>query len=212
MLAAQGEQIGLQCEVLPVVMDNPDDTRAALEDALSMADVVIVTGGLSMGKHDYVPEILRNLGVEVVFHRVAMKPGKPVLFGRIGEQMVFGLPGNPVSSYVTFEMLVRPALKRYMGHCDGALVRVSGRLTSSVKAVRGRVFFAPGMVRITGDEVEVSPVRTRGSADMTAFAPADGLIEVPADAGLLEAGTIVRVWLLERFFETGGRYEADPRG
>src|SRR5206468_3568298 len=117
LLSAQLESAGVLGEVLPPAADDPPETRAALARGLEF-DVLVTSGGVSVGPHDLVRGLLAELGVDEVFWRVAVKPGKPLSFGVRGRTLVFGLPGNPVSSLVCFELFVRPAVLALQGYAD----------------------------------------------------------------------------------------------
>ena len=170
-----------------------EDTREALDEVLSRAfsngDIVILTGGVSKGQFDYVPAALEANGVEVLFHRVAMKPGRPTLFGRRASRYVFGLPGNPVSAFVTFEVFVKPLLYRLAGlryqppRCHGTLS------TSVPKKDAERTEFIP--VRWKDDQVE--PVSYYGSSHLNALGDADGLLQLEVGSTGFKAGARVHV-------------------
>ena len=113
-LAARMRQLGLAPHVLDIAPDKPEELRAGVNRGLE-SDVLLVSGGVSMGRYDLIPEVLRDCGVELLFQNVAIKPGKPTVFGRHAGGYVFGLPGNPVSTLVVAELFVVPALKTMMG-------------------------------------------------------------------------------------------------
>jgi molybdopterin molybdotransferase len=197
MLVAQSRRLGLKAIQYPGVGDDVDATRSAIQDALKKVDMLVLTGGVSMGKHDYVPKVLKDEGFEIIFHKVAVKPGKPVLFGRRGDQLVFGLPGNPVSSFVTFELFVRPAVCRWMGRKELFLTEAQARLEAPMKHRSGRDLFAPGRTRFSPNGILVEPIKTKGSADLVAFSQANSLIVLPAECKELETGRSVTILLLD---------------
>jgi len=201
MLAAQSRRLGLSTREFPIAKDDVFATRLAIQAALEQVDLVILTGGVSMGRHDYVPQVLQDEGVEIIFHKVSIKPGKPVLFGRLGEKLVFGLPGNPVSSLVTFELFVRPAIRRWMGLEEAFRPEVSACAEAPFKNLSKREFYAPGLAASTDRGVVVGPVSTGGSADLVAFSRANCLVRLPAQSGIVEAGRQVKVLLLEDWVE-----------
>jgi molybdopterin molybdotransferase len=203
MLAAQSRRLGLVSTEFPVVRDEVAATRLAIQVGLQEVDVLILTGGVSMGRHDYVPQVLKEEGVEIIFHKVAIKPGKPVLFGRLDKQLIFGLPGNPVSSFVTFELFVRPAIRRWMGLENAFLPEVRACIEVPFRNRSGRTFYAPGLAESTGDRVVVSPITTKGSADLVAFARANCLVVLPASCGEIEAGKSVKILLLADLIQRG---------
>src|SRR5439155_11615662 len=129
MLAALLKQAGAQPEIFPLVPDTIEDTRLALERALACCDAAITTGGVSVGEFDFVRAAFEQMGGELNFWKVSIKPGKPFAFGRVGRKFLFGLPGNPVSALVTFLLLARPALKRMQGTSEAGLSQGPGTLT-----------------------------------------------------------------------------------
>ena len=176
---------------LTPVADDADAHREALERGLA-ADVLVSSGGVSIGPHDLVRATAAGLGVEEVFWRVAVKPGKPVAFGVRGRTLVFGLPGNPVSALVGFELFVRPAVRALQGADD------PGRSTAAgVSAARCAVTSiatsssAPGAAMEDG-EVVLEPVSGQESHMIVRAAAADALVLVPRGEGELEAGSRVR--------------------
>src|SRR5204863_5192448 len=115
MLTAQASRIGAPTTDLGIARDDPAHLRALVSEGLQ-SSILLLSGGVSMGSKDFVPEVLRYLAVQPHFHQVAMKPGKPLFFGTRGDTLVFGLPGNPVSSFCGFELFVRPAIRKMAGH------------------------------------------------------------------------------------------------
>ena len=190
-LAALATAAGARVEGHRRVGDSHADTVAALRAALEEADVVCVSGGVSVGEHDHVKPALAELGVEEVFWGVALKPGKPTWFGTApGGTLVFGLPGNPVSAMVTFQLFARPAIWALAG-ADPAPARVRARLTAPVarsekreQAIRCRLTASDG-----GWSAE--PTGAQGSHRISSMLGADGLALVPRGAGELAAGALV---------------------
>jgi molybdopterin molybdotransferase len=168
----------------------PDDaaaTRSAIGRALDGTDVLLLTGGVSVGPHDHVKPALVDLGVDEVFWRVALRPGKPLWFGTRGRRLVFGLPGNPVSSFVGFELFVRPALRKVMGHAIPGPVLVPVPLAGPYAANHDRPTYAPARVELM-EELRVRPGEWFGSADLRGLLAADALVSLPAGAGAWNAG------------------------
>ena len=191
MLEAQLRSAGAEVERLPPVEDDPAAHRHALERALE-ADVVVTTGGVSVGPHDLVREVEADLGVVEVFWRVAVKPGKPISFGVRGATLVFGLPGNPVSSLVGFELFVRPALAALQGAADPGPVFEVGRLAMPLRrnAARDELVRAR---RTAGDEgSRLEPLSGQESHMIVRAAAANALVLVPRGGGELAAGETVR--------------------
>jgi molybdopterin molybdotransferase len=168
--------------------DTAAETRAAVEEALAGADVLISTGGVSVGEHDHVKLALSDAGVQETFWRVALRPGKPTWFGTRGDQLVFGLPGNPVSAMVTFLLFARPALLALQG-APAIVPRERATLTVAVPRHAAR----DEMVRVTLDGDRATPTGPQGSHVMTSMLAADGLALVPMGEGDLPAGAEVDV-------------------
>ena len=171
------------------------DIDAVLKRALAENDVVIVSAGVSVGDFDLVPEALRQNRVKLLFEKIAVKPGKPTVFGVSERGYCFGLPGNPVSTFVIFELLVKPFLYRLMGH-DFLPVYVQMRLDETIarKDIE-RQSWIP--VKITSED-SVQPVQYHGSAHLSALCEAGGLISMEIGVASLERGTPVRVRLALR--------------
>ncbi|HMP04252.1 MAG TPA: molybdopterin molybdotransferase MoeA, partial [Gemmatales bacterium] len=175
------------------------DTRESLHRHLAFgleADVLLISGGVSAGKLDLVPEVLVELQVEVHFHKVAMKPGKPLLFGTRDSTLVFGLPGNPVSSLVGFELFVRPVLRRLRGLEPALVPPVRAQVTTELQHRSDRPTWYPAVVAPRGSGWEARPLPWQGSADLRALAGATGLIQLPAGELTLPAGAEVEAVLL----------------
>ena len=188
MLSAALDAAGAVVDRIPAVADDEGEHRAVLERALE-ADVVVSSGGVSVGPHDLVRRVAKELGVEEVFWRVAVKPGKPVSFGTRGATLVFGLPGNPVSTLVGFELFVRPALRALEGERDPGPRWEAGTLARPVRrnVVRDELV----RVRRTADGLE--PLGGQESHMIVRAAAADALVHVPRGDGELAAGESVRL-------------------
>jgi molybdopterin molybdotransferase len=193
MLAAALAAAGADIELIPAVADDESAHRAALERGLA-ADVLVTSGGVSVGPHDLVRQIEAELGVEEVFWRVAMRPGKPVSFGVRGGTLVFGLPGNPVSSLVAAELFVKPALRARQGLRDPLPRLEAGRLASTLRRNDARDDFVRARSRLDRNEVVLEPLSGQESHMIARAALADALIHVPRGEGELTAGTTVG-WL-----------------
>ena len=191
LLATAFTTAGADVEVLPVVTDDEASHRQALERGLA-ADVLVTSGGVSVGPHDLVRRILGELGVEEVFWGVAVKPGKPLAFGVRGSTLVFGLPGNPVSSLVGAEVFVRPALLALQGATVPGPVFFEGRLAASVRRNGQRDEFVRARSVASESGVLLDPVRGQESHMIARAAAADALVLVPRGEGELVAGESVR--------------------
>ena len=182
---------GAAAERLETVADTEEAHRASLERGLA-ADVLVTTGGVSVGPHDLVRRIEASLGVEEVFWRVAVKPGKPVAFGVRDRTLVFGLPGNPVSSLVGFELFVRPAVLALQGVPDSLPAFDVGRLAASVRRNGARDELVRARSARTDDGVELEPLGGQDSHMIVRAAAADTLVLVPRGEGTLDRGSRVR--------------------
>jgi molybdopterin molybdotransferase len=164
----------------------PDDERAlaqALKEAFAAKlDVLLTTGGVSAGDYDYVGEALAAAGARVRFHRVSIRPAKPVLFATRGTTLVFGLPGNPVSTAVGFDFLVRPALRAAAGLMPPLPPPVSARLTAPVKNKGPRLAFHPAVLSWDEARLLAEPLATRGSHDVLTHARADAFLELAPES------------------------------
>jgi molybdopterin molybdotransferase len=177
----------------PPAPDDPSALRTALERGLA-ADVLVTSGGVSVGEHDLVREVERELGVEEVFWRVSLKPGKPISFGVRGETLVFGLPGNPVSAFVGAELFVKPALRALQGLADPLPRLEPGRLAVGLRRNAHRDEFVRATARIEGDAIMLEPIVGQESHMIARSSAADALVHVPRGNGEFAAGSPVR-WL-----------------
>jgi molybdopterin molybdotransferase len=176
-----------------VIGDDRDATLAAVEDGLG-GDVLVVSGGVSVGPHDHVRPAFEAAGVEEVFWRVRVKPGKPLWFGRRGSTLVFGLPGNPLSTIVGFCVFIEPALHRLQGEAGARPQFEAGRLTAPARAADGRTTFLTAALRPGADGVlEATPTERQGSHMTGALGESDGFAVAPDEAGELPAGAPVDV-------------------
>ncbi len=190
ILATQIRSTGALVERFPPVKDDASATRTAIEQGLA-ADVLVTSGGVSVGVYDLVRATEAELGVEEVFWRVAVRPGKPVAFGVRGDTLVFGLPGNPVSSLVGFELFVRPALLALQGLAEPKPAFRPGRLGRGAKLVPGRDSLLRARSRIDGGEIVLDPLSGQESHMIARAATADALVLVPAGLGELAVGSRV---------------------
>jgi molybdopterin molybdotransferase len=194
-LTAQVERAGAALAGRGTVPDTPEGTRAALSDALDEADVVIVSGGVSVGPHDHVKDALRELGVEERFWGVRLRPGKPVWFGARDGTLAFGLPGNPVSAMVTFQLFARPALAALQGAAPDA-ARTSAVLAQPVARNPRRDEAVRVRLRHSDAGLVAETTGAQGSHMLTSMLGADGLALVRHGDGELAAGERVEVELL----------------
>jgi molybdopterin molybdotransferase len=194
-LAAQVAAAGAELVLRETVPDSAEGTHAALDRALGGADVVIASGGVSVGPHDHVKGGLRELGVTERFWGVALRPGKPTWFGTRGDVLAFGLPGNPVSAMVTFQLFARPALAALQG-ADPSPSLAPATLDEPVERNPRREQAVRVRLRYAEDGLHAFTTGEQGSHMLTSMLGADGLALVPAGEGVLATGERVEVLLL----------------
>jgi len=193
-LSAQVRIAGGEPVVLGNAADRIEDLGEKIERGLK-ADALVLSGGVSMGKYDLVESVLKAMGAEFFFDAVAIRPGKPAVFGICQGKPVFGLPGNPVSTMVTFELFVAPAIDLLSGAEVRALPFVEARLGEALKEKSGLAHFLPARVEWRGRTPEVKALRWQGSGDITALSKANCFLVVPADREKIEVGESVSVLL-----------------
>jgi molybdopterin molybdotransferase len=198
-VAAQVAAAGGEPVQLPIAPDNPDALRSLVSQGLE-SDLLLISGGVSMGKHDLVEQVLREFSAEFFFTGALIQPGRPVVFGlaraRSGKPTgFFGLPGNPVSTLVTFELFARPILNALAGTEPTPLRFVQVRLKSEIKTKTGLTRFLPGRMSGIHSQTEVELVPWQGSGDVVAAAAADCYVVIPPDRDRIAAGELVAVLL-----------------
>jgi molybdopterin molybdotransferase len=191
ILAAALESAGAEVVTVSAVADDPGLHREALEQALEQ-DLVVTSGGVSVGPHDLVRSVEGELGVDEVFWRVAVKPGKPLSFGVRGRTLVFGLPGNPVSALVCFEVFVRPAVRALQGERDPRPRYVAGELAAAVRRNAERDEFVRARTNLADGRILLEPVSGQESHMIARAAAADALVLAPRGEGELAPGSTVR--------------------
>jgi len=188
-LLAQIREIPAKGIYCGIASDTPESLSEIIASAFSNSDVVILTGGVSMGEFDYVPAVMKELDVEILFKSIAIQPGRPTVFGKKGNQFIFGLPGNPVSSFVLFEIMVKPFLLKMMGNND---IPVLFRLPMGINYSRkksGRKSLLPVEIR----DGKVFPVEYHGSAHIYSYTRAKGVISVKIGNSEIREGEYVDV-------------------
>ena len=198
MLAAQVTRAGGEPFELGVARDDRDELTRGILQGLDH-DVLLLSGGVSAGVFDLVPSVLESLAVKQVFHKVSLRPGKPLWFGILaadgGDKLVFGLPGNPVSSLVCFELFVRPALARMSGR-DAGCRTVRAQLNANHRTRGDRTTYYPARTVPRDGPLEVEPLNWKGSADLRTLADADCLIGFPGGSREYRVGDWVDVRML----------------
>jgi molybdopterin molybdotransferase len=188
-LIAQVEQAGAIPDYIGIAKDDKESSYKLIVDAFSRNQLVLLTGGVSMGDFDFIPDILDDLNIDIKFKTIAIQPGKPTVFGIKGNQFVFGLPGNPVSSFNIFELLVKPFLNKMMG-ANFYPVEIKMPLGKEYKRKKSlRKSFIP--IKISNGNVW--PLEYHGSAHIFSFSEADGIISIPVGKTIIKKGEIVDV-------------------
>src|SRR5437763_5826893 len=198
-IEAYAKLAGATVERLPLAGDDRDELKREMTAAIDSCDVLITSGGVSMGMYDFTKAAFKDLGAEIFFERVALRPGKPTVFGRIGKTLLFGLPGNPVSVAVTFNLFARTALRAMQSANEPMLKHEQAVLARDLKGAADRERYLPAVLRT--DEkgtLLAEPLKWGGSSDFVSFARATALINVPANAKTIAAGSTVRIVQLPR--------------
>jgi molybdopterin molybdotransferase len=195
MVVALTARAGATVEYLGIARDDRTSLQRLIAKGLDGTDVLVLAGGVSAGKFDLVPEVLVAAGVTTHFHKIRMKPGRPLLFGTRGSQVIFGLPGNPLSSFVGFELFVRPALRKMMGDPTPGPRFVPVPLDGAFSTNNERPTYAPARLE-TIDGLRVRPSHWFGSADLRGLLSADALVSVPPGAVDMTAGQLLPTLVL----------------
>jgi molybdopterin molybdotransferase len=198
-LASQLRYMDLDADYLGIVRDDKEELQQKMLAGLER-DVLIITGGVSMGEYDFVRDVFQDLGLEILFSKVAIKPGKPTVFARRGDKLIFGLPGNPISALVTFECFVRPVLGRLCGMRRPELPRMKGKLLGDVRQSPGRTAFLPAWTFWEEEGWKVEPLVWKSSADIIGFTRANAAFIFPKHRDFLSRGETVELMLLPDFF------------
>ncbi len=181
-------------ERLPLAGDDTEELKRNIRAAVERSDVLITSGGVSMGVYDFTKAALKELGAEIFFERVALRPGKPTVFARLGNCLVFGLPGNPVSVAVTFNLFARASLLAMQGARMTTLPEAHAILARDVKGSIDRESYLPAVLRTDANgSLFAEPLKWGGSSDFVAFAKASVLVNIASGAGKTPAGSVVRV-------------------
>ena len=193
-LAAYSSLANAVVERLPLAGDDLESLKETIKRASENSDVLIMSGGVSVGVYDFTKTALRELGAEIFFEKVSLKPGKPTVFGRLKDALVFGLPGNPVSVAVTFNLFARMALMLMQGANDVELKSEHATLSRTAKGAKERETFLPATLSTNEKgKLIAEPLKWGGSSDFVSFAKANALINIPQGVKTVEEGEVVRV-------------------
>lgn len=190
------EKCAAETEILPLVRDDIENLKTTIQNAAKTCDVLIISGGVSVGDYDFTKPALKELGAEIFFERVSLRPGKPTVFAKLDDTFVFGLPGNPVSVAVTFHLFVRNLILRMSGAKNPELRKNFAVLSAKIKGVKERDSFLPALVEINSKgKLVVESLRFSGSSNFIEFSRANALVFVPQNK-TLEAGEIAEIVFL----------------
>ena len=196
LLASQVLECGAKPMLLGIVRDRKDDIKEKLKSA-NKADIIVTSGGVSVGDYDFVKDAIQDLGSDIVFWKIAMKPGKPLTFSMLNKRPLFGLPGNPVSSFVSFEQFVRPAILKMSGHTDIFRKTIRATLTEGIKKKDdGRRHFLRSTLTYINGSYSVSALSGQGSNMLASLASANSLLIIPESETELKSGQQVEVQVL----------------
>jgi molybdopterin molybdotransferase len=194
-LAALCREAGAEVLKLGIAPDDVEQIAARLRDA--PADILVTTGGASVGDHDHAQDALERLSGALIFHTVAIRPGKPVLFGTASKnRLVFGLPGNPAAATLGFELFVRLAIRLLAGDPHPARPQARARLRGTLSRIKGLTFFPRGRVLVEGAQLHFAPGAQQSSMQIASWAGANAVAVVPPGEGRLEDGTELDVLLV----------------
>ena len=196
-LCAQLKEIGIKYIRYGIAADDKKFLEEKILEALPNCDILLISGGVSVGDYDFVKEVLEGIGAETVFWRVNQKPGKPLVFLTYKDKFIFGLPGNPVSVMVCFEMYVRPLIMKMMGREKLFGPSVIARASHDFKKNRGRTDFARVTLHKKGSKYFFRSTGMQGSGILTSMAKADGIAVFPEDTGPINKNSMVEVFLLK---------------
>lgn len=195
-LHAQVMEAGAEPVMLGIAQDNLPDLREKIRLGLDH-DILLVSGGVSMGKYDFVEPVFAEFGVKVLFDAVAMKPGKPTVFGHRGDTFVFGLPGNPVSTMVAFHMFVRPLILSLLKSADIQPSLLEAQVDVATRRDPSRTAVVPALVRFEGGSYRIRTAPWKGSSDLAGLSRANALIVIPQGEGMMEAGSAAKFLPME---------------
>jgi len=191
MLKALLESDGIKSGSLGIVKDNEEELKKAIKNGLK-SDVLLISGGVSMGEYDLIPKVLVSLGVKKIFHKVNIKPGKPLFFGLKDKTLIFGIPGNPVSNFSSYLIFIRPALYKILGQPDSQPEFKTGLVDREFYAKTGRKHFVPVKINRFGNGYRLTPVSSHGSADILALANSDGFMVVEEDCSVIKKNSKIK--------------------
>lgn len=191
-ISAQLATMGLECQDLGIARDNKTEIRNKIRKGLK-DDVLIISGGVSVGEYDFVKESLAKEGVNMILYKVSIKPGKPFYFGKKGNKRIFALPGNPVSAFVIFEVFIRPFLLLMQGNENTQRKMITAKMRMPYEKTLERTLYLPAKLEYTSKGYSVEPVPWHGSADIFALTKANAFIIIEANSGGYVEGDMAKV-------------------
>ena len=200
MLQTMCLELGMEPLLLPIVRDQQQALSQALVDASKNADLILTIGGVSVGDFDHVLSSIQENGA-IDFWKVAIKPGKPLAFGHIAQTPIIGLPGNPASAFVCFELFARPALLKLAGRPSHRHLVVEAKLTKTIKRNKTREQFLRARLHRDGSQYSVDTASTQGSGQLSSMVNINALAQIPSGIGTIDAGQNVFVIALDRYFQ-----------
>lgn len=193
MLDVLCRKSGAATTIFPIIKDDIAELKKAIKLGSKRIDILVITGGVSVGKYDHTKAALIELGATVFFDKVCLKPGKPAVFARLGKTLIFGLPGNPVSAAVTFHLLVRTAILKLQHATQTDLKRGVAVIAADAKAARDRDTYLPARLETNkSGQLVAIPIKSQGSSDFVGFSRADSLIFIPKGT-IFKAGEAVEI-------------------
>ncbi|MBU1122867.1 MAG: molybdopterin molybdotransferase MoeA [Candidatus Omnitrophica bacterium] len=186
---------GISGKFLGIVKDKPEALTKTIKKGLNY-DILLISGGVSMGDYDFIPQILQTLKIRKIFHKVKIKPGKPLLVGKHKKTLIFGVPGNPVSNFTTYMLFIRTAIYKMMGYKNFMPQFKEGIIKKTVKRNPGRLHFVPVTVEKKNHKKYLTPPTSHGSADIVSLSQADGFMMVDADKTLVKKNEKIKyiIW------------------
>ncbi len=200
-LSAQVKEMGIEYLRYGIIADDLKSLQKNIERALAENDILILSGGVSVGDYDFVKDSLKNIGAKKIFWKVNQKPGKPIAFYKYKDKFIFGLPGNPVSVMVCFEIYVRPLIRKIMGHKDLNRPVVPARASHDFKNKKGRTNFVRVVIGKKDGQYFFSSTGLQGSGMLTSMAKADGIAIFPEDIGDVKKDSMIEIFLLKEYYK-----------
>ena len=201
-LQSQIRQAGYRARYLGASLDEPESLKRVISSGLA-DDIVLLSGGVSMGNYDLVPQVLKDIGAEIIFHNIAIKPGKPALFAKLKHTLIFGVPGNPVATMVGFDKLILPPARKMAGEKVFFRPIITATLTKDLKVKTGRLGLRHARISYRDGKYLAEAAATHGSADLLSTSQSNGIILVPADVACIKAGDAVQIELWDTWWKSG---------